>query len=56
MGLRVTTSRRIGMTVLAWAIGLLIFFPILWTFLTAFKSEAPSIRAASRMSTGISLK
>ena len=39
MGLRVTTSRRIGMTVLAWAIGLLIFFPILWTFLTAFKSE-----------------
>jgi sorbitol/mannitol transport system permease protein len=39
MGLRVTTSRRVGMTVLAWTVGLLIFFPILWTFLTAFKTE-----------------
>ena len=40
MALKVTLRRRIGMSVLAWGVGLLIFFPILWTVLTAFKSEA----------------
>lgn len=40
MALRQTNSRRIGMTVLAWLVGFLIFFPILWTILTSFKSEA----------------
>jgi sorbitol/mannitol transport system permease protein len=39
MARRQSTGRRIGMTVLAWAVGLVIFFPILWTFLTSFKSE-----------------
>ncbi len=31
------------MTTLAWAIGLAIFFPILWTILTGFKTEADAI-------------
>jgi sorbitol/mannitol transport system permease protein len=31
------------MTLLAWAIGLLIFFPVLWTVLTSFKTEAEAI-------------
>jgi sorbitol/mannitol transport system permease protein len=31
------------MTAIAWALGILIFFPILWTFLTSFKSEADAI-------------
>ena len=30
-------------TALAWAIGLTIFFPIMWTFLTSFKSESTAI-------------
>jgi sorbitol/mannitol transport system permease protein len=32
-------GRRVGMTALAWAVAFVIFFPILWTFLTSFKSE-----------------
>ena len=33
-----------AMTVLAWAVGLLIFFPILWTLLTSFKIGARRLR------------
>ena len=43
MARQVTKQRKIGMTVLAWAVGLLIFFPILWTFLTSFKTELAAI-------------
>ncbi len=39
MARRHSMGRRVGVTVLAWAVGLLIFFPILWTFLTSFKTE-----------------
>lgn len=38
-----TTRRRILTTALAWAVGFLIFFPILWTILTSFKTEAEAI-------------
>ncbi len=41
---RAVTSRRKSLnTALAWAVGLLIFFPILWTILTSFKTEAQAI-------------
>ena len=41
---RSTTPRRKAMfTVFAWAVGLLLFFPILWTVLTSFKTEAEAI-------------
>jgi len=41
---RAVTSRRKAInTTLAWAIGLIIFFPILWTILTSFKTEAQAI-------------
>ncbi len=43
MARAVTNQRKIINTVIAWAIGLLIFFPILWTFLTSFKTEATAI-------------
>ena len=43
MARAVTTQRKIFNTALAWAIGLLIFFPILWTILTSFKTEAQAI-------------
>jgi len=39
MAIKATMGRRLGMTALAWAVGLALFFPILWTFLTSFKSE-----------------
>jgi sorbitol/mannitol transport system permease protein len=40
MALKQTTSRRVAFTVAAWLVAFLIFFPILWMFLTSFKSEA----------------
>jgi len=43
MARAVTTQRKVFNTALAWAIGLLIFFPILWTILTSFKTEATAI-------------
>ncbi len=35
--------RRLAWTLLAWALGLLIFFPIFWTILTSFKTEGDAI-------------
>ncbi|MGJ8590092.1 MAG: carbohydrate ABC transporter permease [Yoonia sp.] len=43
MARSVSTQRKIFTTAVAWTIGLLIFFPILWTFLTSFKTEAQAI-------------
>ncbi|MDK1388922.1 Trehalose transport system permease protein SugB [Ensifer psoraleae] len=43
MARNVSTRRKLVVTVVAWTIGILIFFPILWTFLTSFKTEAQAI-------------
>jgi len=43
MARSVTPQRKAINTAVAWAIGLLIFFPILWTILTSFKTEAQAI-------------
>jgi sorbitol/mannitol transport system permease protein len=43
MARAVSKRRKLIVTVLAWSIGLLIFFPILWTILTSFKSEGEAI-------------
>ncbi|SFR19874.1 carbohydrate ABC transporter permease [Poseidonocella sedimentorum] len=43
MARTVTTNRKIINTAAAWAVGLLIFFPILWTILTSFKTEAVAV-------------
>ncbi|MCR9121103.1 MAG: carbohydrate ABC transporter permease [Phyllobacteriaceae bacterium] len=43
MARAVSTRKRAIYTVIAWTIGLLIFFPILWIFLTSFKTEADAI-------------
>ena len=43
MAREVTTQRRTINTAVAWAIGILIFFPVLWTILTSFKTEAQAI-------------
>ncbi len=43
MARAVTSQRKAINTMVAWAIGILIFFPILWTILTSFKTEAQAI-------------
>jgi len=43
MARAVTKQRKIVNTAIAWGIGFLIFFPILWTILTSFKTEAQAI-------------
>ncbi|WP_299874297.1 carbohydrate ABC transporter permease [uncultured Sulfitobacter sp.] len=43
MARAVSPRRKLMNTTFAWAIGLLIFFPILWTILTSFKTEAQAI-------------
>jgi sorbitol/mannitol transport system permease protein len=43
MARAVTKRRKAITTVAAWGVGVLIFFPILWTILTSFKTEAQAI-------------
>jgi sorbitol/mannitol transport system permease protein len=40
MARKSSNASKIWVTILAWAIGFVMFFPILWTIMTAFKSEA----------------
>jgi len=43
MARAVTPRRKLAFTVLAWAVGLTLFFPVLWTILTSFKTEGEAI-------------
>jgi sorbitol/mannitol transport system permease protein len=43
MARAVTIQRKLGFTAIAWVLAFLIFFPILWTMLTSFKSEGDAI-------------
>jgi len=43
MARNVSPSRKTVITIIAWTIGLMMFFPILWTILTSFKTEAEAI-------------
>jgi len=45
-------QRKILVTVLAWVVGLMVFFPILWTVLTSFKTEGDAINISGFFSTG----
>ena len=45
MARSVSNERKLLNTVIAWTIGIIIFFPILWTILTSFKTEAQAISA-----------
>ncbi|RMD47745.1 MAG: carbohydrate ABC transporter permease, partial [Alphaproteobacteria bacterium] len=40
--------RRIAFTALAWVVALAIFFPVLWTVLTSFKTEAEAVAIPPR--------
>jgi len=43
MARAVTTQTKVTYTIAAWAVALLIFFPVLWTILTSFKTEASAV-------------
>lgn len=43
MARAVTLRRKLTFTALAWLVAFLLFFPILWTILTSFKTEAEAI-------------
>jgi len=43
MARTVSNRRKWTFTIIAWVIALLIFFPILWTFLTSFKTEGDAV-------------
>ena len=45
MAREVSKGRKAAVTLLAWGVALLIFFPILWTFLTSFKTEGEAINS-----------
>jgi sorbitol/mannitol transport system permease protein len=43
MARRITNRRKVVFTLIAWSIALALFFPILWTFLTSFKTEGDAV-------------
>ena len=43
MARRVSNTRKAVVTLVAWTIGILLFWPIFWTFLTAFKAEHDAV-------------
>tara|TARA_B110000438_G_C15696341_1_gene599120 strand:+ start:236 stop:1066 length:831 start_codon:yes stop_codon:yes gene_type:complete len=43
MSRAIRNQRKAFNTIVAWSIGLLIFFPVLWTVLTSFKTEGQAI-------------
>ena len=49
MSRRITARRTLIVTLAAWTVGFLIFFPILWTVLISFKSEGDAIKAPFAM-------
>ena len=44
MARTVTTNRKLITTIIAWTIGIVIFFPILWIIVLPFKTEGDAIR------------
>ena len=53
MSRAVTPRRKAITTVLAWIVGILIFFPILWTIILSFKSEGDAISAPLNVLTSV---
>ena len=53
MARKPTTAAKTTVTLLAWGIGLLIFFPILWTVLMSFHSEGDAIKSPFEMLTSV---
>lgn len=52
MARRVSKRSEISFTVLAWVVALIIFFPILYTIITSFKTESEAIAGISLIPSG----
>ncbi|MBN2741625.1 MAG: carbohydrate ABC transporter permease [Rhodobacteraceae bacterium] len=44
MARKTSNRRKLVLTIIAWSIGFVIFFPILWTIILSFKSEGDAIK------------
>ncbi|MES2143096.1 MAG: carbohydrate ABC transporter permease [Pseudomonadota bacterium] len=51
MARAVTTRRKLIYTAAAWSVALLIFFPVLWTILTSFKTEVSAVASPPQLFT-----
>ena len=51
MARSVTPRRKVFYTVAAWSVALLIFFPVLWTILTSFKTEVSAVASPPELFT-----
>jgi len=51
-----STQRKVTVTIVAWVVALIIFFPILWTILTSFKSEGDAIQIGKFFQTAWSIE
>src|SRR3569623_1695360 len=47
MAREATVQRMVTVTIVAWIVALIIFYPILWTILTSFKSEGDAINIST---------
>ena len=56
MARNVSLKRKLGVTIIAWTIGILLFWPILWTVLTSFKTEQDAVLMPHLFSTGWTLE
>lgn len=52
MARQISTGKKISLTVAAWAVALIIFFPILYAFLTSIKTEPEAIAGFSLWPSG----
>ena len=52
MARAVSTRRTVFFTIVAWVIALVIFFPILYTIITSFKSETEAIQGFNLIPSG----
>ena len=51
-----STQRKVTVTVAAWIVSLIIFFPIMWTILTSFKTEGDAINISHFFQTAWSIE
>ena len=51
MARSVTPRRKVLFTIVAWSVALLIFFPVFWTILTSFKTEASAVASPPQLFT-----
>jgi sorbitol/mannitol transport system permease protein len=52
MARAVSTRRTVVFTIAAWIVALIIFFPILYTIITSFKSETEAIQGFGLIPSG----